>query len=79
MEQELIKRGKHLISQMHENYVALLDEDEDAYISDAMFGWVANRMDVVAVLIATGLEDDAYEAVLEEIEMCVRDNLVVAR
>lgn len=79
MEQELIERGKYLVAKMNESYRELLEEDEDTLIDDAMDGWIANRMDVVAVLLATGLEDEALQAVFEELEMCVRDNVVVAR
>ena len=79
MEHELIERGKYLVAKMNESYRELLEEDEDTLIDDAMDGWIANRMDVVAVLLATGLEDEALQAVFEELEMCVRDNIVVAR
>ena len=79
MEHELSERGKDLVAKMNESYRELLEEDEDTLIDDAMDGWIANRMDVVAVLLATGLEDEALQAVFEELEMCVRDNIVVAR
>lgn len=79
MEHELIERGKYLVAKMNESYRELLEEDDDTLIDDAMDGWIANRMDVVAVLLATGLEDEALQAVFEELEMCVRDNVVVAR
>ena len=73
----LYEDGIELVQRMNEDYRDLIEEDEDAYIRDAMEGWVHSFWQMAAVLRATGLMDKAYESVLEEVELAVRDNLIV--
>ena len=69
--------GIELVQKMHEDYVEKSEEDDDYYVSDAMDGWVNHFWEMAAVLRATGLMREAYEAVFEEVELAVRDNLIV--
>ena len=76
-DRKLHEDGLELVARMNEDYRELVEEDEDAYISDAMEGWVHSFWQMAAVLRATGLMEQAYESVIDEVELAVRDNLVV--
>lgn len=63
--------GANLIHSMHDEYEKLVEEDEDTYVSEAMEGWVYHDFLIASVLRATGLLDEAYESVIEQVEMAV--------
>ncbi len=75
-DRKLYEDGVKMVAKMHGDYVDMAAEDEDAYISDAMYGYDNFPWDKAAILRATGLLDAAYMAVLDEVEGAVRDNLI---
>lgn len=73
----LYEDGVELVQRMNEEYLDLIEEDDNHDIIDAMDGWVTSFWQMAALLRATGLMGQAYAAVLDDVEMAVRNNRVV--
>lgn len=69
--EEMLKHGNYLLNKMHEEWLEMSAEDDDAYIADAEEGWVTSNYDMLCVIWALGDVAVAYEAIEDDVDYYV--------